>query len=178
MNKKLTGWKTRFLNMAGRTTLATSTLNSIPNHIMQYHKLPKNINRLIDRTQRNFIWGSTAEKSKLHLVNWHTLTDIKNNGGLGIVSAENKNLTFTRTLHGDFLKTLIPFGPEFSLINIVALIETSSPKLKPINVELIQLSGATFLRDGTFVTKVSVGSLEMVKALILAYPMVTQYSHS
>lgn len=98
MNKKLTGWKNRFLNTIGRATLATSTLNSIPNHIMQCHKLSKKKNSLIDRTQRNFIWGSTAEKLKPHLVNWHTLTDTKNYGGLGIVSTEYKNLTIHTNL--------------------------------------------------------------------------------
>lgn len=41
MRAKLSNWKINFLNIAGRTTLALATLNSIPNHAMQYTLLPK-----------------------------------------------------------------------------------------------------------------------------------------
>lgn len=40
MNSKLASWKTNFIFIAGRTTLARSILNSIPNHSMQYILLP------------------------------------------------------------------------------------------------------------------------------------------
>lgn len=60
--EKLSGWKTKFLNIAGRTTLARSSLNSIPIHIMHYIKLPLDISKKIDRIQRNFIWGSTINQ--------------------------------------------------------------------------------------------------------------------
>lgn len=40
MQRKLTSWRAKFLNIAGRTTLAISTLNSIPNHAMHYTYLP------------------------------------------------------------------------------------------------------------------------------------------
>lgn len=34
LNSKLAGWKTKFLNIAGRTTLAKSSLSLVPTHIM------------------------------------------------------------------------------------------------------------------------------------------------
>lgn len=37
MTNRLASWKLNFFSMAGRTTLAFSALNSIPNHIMQYN---------------------------------------------------------------------------------------------------------------------------------------------
>lgn len=60
MNKKLTAWKTKFLNIVGRTTLAKASLGSILSHVMQYIKLSSHIANQIDRIQRNFLWGTTA----------------------------------------------------------------------------------------------------------------------
>lgn len=39
LQQKLVGWKTKFLNIAERTTLAKSSLNNIPTHVMQYIRL-------------------------------------------------------------------------------------------------------------------------------------------
>ncbi|XP_070004851.1 uncharacterized protein [Nicotiana sylvestris] len=49
MRSQLVAWKMNFLNIAGRTTLAHSCLNSIPNHYMQYTVLPKKILKNIDK---------------------------------------------------------------------------------------------------------------------------------
>ena len=38
----------------------------------------------IDQKVRNFIWGSSQEKKKVHLARWEIVTNIKENGGLGI----------------------------------------------------------------------------------------------
>lgn len=43
MKTKLAGWKNQFLNQDGRTTLSRACFNSIPNHMMQYIAIPKNI---------------------------------------------------------------------------------------------------------------------------------------
>lgn len=78
MRNKLANWKTKHLTLAGCTTLAKLVLNVIPTHIMQCNILPirttQNINKLI----KNFIWGSTTEKRKIHSVNWATITKFKN----------------------------------------------------------------------------------------------------
>lgn len=68
MQAKLTGWKTHFLNMAWRTTLAKSSLGCIPSHVMQYIKLLAQVCNQIDGIQRNSIWGTTIVKRKMHLV--------------------------------------------------------------------------------------------------------------
>lgn len=43
LNAKLTGWKPNLLSMAGRVTLAKSSINNIPTHVMQYISLPSTI---------------------------------------------------------------------------------------------------------------------------------------
>ncbi|OIT02668.1 putative ribonuclease h protein, partial [Nicotiana attenuata] len=77
--------------MAGRTVLAKSTLNSIPRHVMQYIFLPTKVTKQIDKLQRNFIWGTTPEKRKMHLVKWEVVTQTKQEGGLGLQKACQKN---------------------------------------------------------------------------------------
>jgi len=91
LNFKLAGWKTNFLNIAGRTSLAKASLCSIANHVMQYISLPRKITNQINRLQRNFVWGTTNTKKKLHLVSWDTITKHKYKGGLGMHKAEVKN---------------------------------------------------------------------------------------
>ncbi|XP_060202826.1 uncharacterized protein LOC132631242 [Lycium barbarum] len=64
LNNMMAGWKTQFMNMAGRTTLAKATLSSTQNHTMQYIALPSNVTKHIHRAQRNFIWGTTSERKR------------------------------------------------------------------------------------------------------------------
>lgn len=79
------------LDMAGRTTLIKATLNVIPNHIMQIIPLPTNLISRLKSYQKNFLWGSTPQKRRLHLINWHVITTNKDQGGLGIQRLKDKN---------------------------------------------------------------------------------------
>lgn len=58
---------------------------------MSYIKLPDKITNTFDRMTRNFIWGSTDEKRKMHLVNWVTVTSCKEQDGLGLKKCDTKN---------------------------------------------------------------------------------------
>ncbi|KAG5632805.1 hypothetical protein H5410_004522 [Solanum commersonii] len=76
MQEKLSGWKTKFLNIEGRKTLSKVCLNNLPTHTVQFTKPPRRIINKIDQIQRNFIWGSTSDHHT-----WGTgaqRTDIKN----------------------------------------------------------------------------------------------------
>jgi len=65
---------------------------------MQMIKLPRTITKKIDQIQRNFIWGSTSEKRKLHMVKWKVVTSKKNEEGLGVQRSETKNLALLSKL--------------------------------------------------------------------------------
>lgn len=50
---------------------------------MQTCKLPTSICDEIERMRRDFIWGSTLEARKNHLISWATICTPKEDGGLG-----------------------------------------------------------------------------------------------
>ena len=91
MSSKLAGWKGRQLSLAGRITLTKAVLNSIPVHLMSSIKLPMSTLHSVNRISRDFLWGSTTEKRKHHLVNWKTVCLPKGDGGLGIKNADSMN---------------------------------------------------------------------------------------
>lgn len=47
-------------------------------------KLPKGIIEEIERLCRKFLWGGTNSQSKIHLLNWDSVTQPMERGGLGI----------------------------------------------------------------------------------------------
>lgn len=52
----------------------------------------------VDKTIRDFLWGSTDEKRKMHMVKWSTVTFPKVLGGLGLHSIRDRNLAFLAKL--------------------------------------------------------------------------------
>ena len=92
------GWKAKQLTLAGKITLAKTILTSTPLYSMQSNKLPKMLCNNIDKTVKNFIWGSSKDERKLHLINWEIMTKGKDMGGLGIRSMQKMSLAFMAKL--------------------------------------------------------------------------------
>ena len=59
---------------------------------MQAAALPTHLCDKLDKINRDFLWGSTSEKRRLHLVGWSKIIRSKKEGGLGIQAAKFKNL--------------------------------------------------------------------------------------
>ena len=53
----------------------------------------------MDRVNRNFLWGTTNEKRKIHLVGWNKIIKSKEEGGLGIQAARGKNIALLAKLN-------------------------------------------------------------------------------
>lgn len=68
VESRLAGWKGRILSFAGRLTLINSVLSSTPVHSMSTIKLPNSTLNSLDRVSRSFLWGSTSDRRKQHLV--------------------------------------------------------------------------------------------------------------
>ncbi|CAN1156116.1 Putative ribonuclease H protein At1g65750 [Linum perenne] len=58
----------------------------------------------IDKRVRNFIWGSSSEERKVHLISWDRICLPKNQGGLGIRSARTLNRAYMVKLAFRFFK--------------------------------------------------------------------------
>ena len=96
---KLAGWKTTFLSFMGRVVLVKSVMSTIPNYVMQATALPTHLCDKLDKINRDFLWGSTSEKRRLHLVGWNKIIRSKEEGGLGIQAAKSKNLALLAKLN-------------------------------------------------------------------------------
>lgn len=90
MRKKITGLSAT-LNMAGRVILAKASLSGILSHIMSYIKLPKKTTKDLVKITRDFIWGSSQEKKKMHLMKWDTITKPKEHEALGLHKSAQRN---------------------------------------------------------------------------------------
>ncbi|KAK2650981.1 hypothetical protein Ddye_018470 [Dipteronia dyeriana] len=82
--KRLAAWKSDSLSFVGRCTLIKSVTSALPVYFKQTIKLPMDIYTSLDKINRNFLWGSSDAKKKIHLVKWDTVCLPKKLGGLGI----------------------------------------------------------------------------------------------
>ena len=102
IKSKLASWKANLLSRASRVVLTQSVTSTIPNYTMECVALPSNILQGIDWLSRNFLWGSSENKKKLHLISWEKVTKSKEEGGLGIQAAKPKNTALLAKLNWRF----------------------------------------------------------------------------
>ena len=101
---------------------------------MQCTDPPLKITNATDRLSRNFFWGSTESKKKLHLISWRKITNPKKEGGLGLLATEPKNKALQSST-GDFTKKVTPCGPVFL------------PKNTPVGEIQLEAFGSNMLQD-------------------------------
>ena len=64
---------------------------SLPVYVMQSMLLPIEICKEVDAKVRGFVWGSTLERLKVHLLAWEVIAQPKCDGGLGLQSLKVSN---------------------------------------------------------------------------------------
>lgn len=84
VNKRLVSWKRKTLSLAGRVTLIKSVTSVIPTYVMQTRRIPSAVCEPLDKINRDFLWGSSEECRRTHLVNLEKVTLSEKEGGLGI----------------------------------------------------------------------------------------------
>jgi hypothetical protein len=84
-DKYLSGWRASLLNRAGRLTLSTAILRSIPLHYMSAMCIPKTVIQAIDCRRCAFFWtGDDVCHGSKCLVTWDNVCASKDNGRLGV----------------------------------------------------------------------------------------------
>jgi len=96
---KLLGWKAKFLSFARRVVLIKSIMSTIPNYVMQGVALPAHVCDKLDKINQDFLWGSTSEKKRMHIVGWSKIVKPKEEGGLGIQVGRAKNIALLSKLN-------------------------------------------------------------------------------
>lgn len=91
LNKKLSSWTDQYLSKGGRLILVKNVLASMPIYLLSLYQAPKMVTNQIERIMRDFLWGSSRDKRKIHWVNWKDICKPMVNGGLGIRSVANIN---------------------------------------------------------------------------------------
>lgn len=66
---------------------------------MQCSALPAKVLTNVDKLSRKFLWGSSKNKKKLHLVGSSKITKPKKEGGLGIQAAKAKSIALLAKLN-------------------------------------------------------------------------------
>ena len=91
ISKRIEGWQTKYMSMAGRATLIKVSITSISTYAMQTTLLPQKVCHQIDKLSWNFLWGGSEQHRCYHTVSWDTVTLPKEAGGLGIPSTRHRN---------------------------------------------------------------------------------------
>ena len=89
---KLSSWKAKLLSPAGRVIL-------VPAYYMQNVTLPIRICSNLDKMNKDFLWGSTDERKKMHMISWDKVCRPKDLGGLGLYSTRSRNLALLAKLN-------------------------------------------------------------------------------
>ncbi|KAL4343819.1 hypothetical protein AHAS_Ahas11G0116500 [Arachis hypogaea] len=67
---KLSMWKAKTLNKAGRLVLIKSVFNSLPMYYLSLYKMPKSVVKKLISLQRSFLWSKEDRKTGIPLVIW------------------------------------------------------------------------------------------------------------
>uniref|UniRef100_A0A803P4L2 Reverse transcriptase n=1 Tax=Cannabis sativa TaxID=3483 RepID=A0A803P4L2_CANSA len=116
---RLEGWKAKQLSIAGRQTLISSILQSVPCYTMSTIKVPVTICSEMDSIIARFWWkGSTQHRERYHaLRSWADCCQPKRNGGLGFRKFKDINMALLAKLAWYMLEGENSRRPWVQLLN-------------------------------------------------------------
>ena len=103
--------------------LIKSVMSTIPNHVMQGAVLLVHVCKKLDKINCDFLWRSTDERRKMHMVSWSKIVRSKEEGGLGIQEARAKNIALLSKLNWRMYHEQDTLWAKVILKNIVLIRE-------------------------------------------------------
>ncbi|QHO54257.1 Putative ribonuclease H protein [Arachis hypogaea] len=91
VEEKLSLWKAKVLNKAGKLILIKSVLNSLPVYYLSLYKMPKAVAAKLISLQRRFPWSKEDGRQDMALVKWELVQAPRKFGGLGVGDAMVRN---------------------------------------------------------------------------------------
>ncbi|XP_016185754.1 uncharacterized protein LOC107627434 [Arachis ipaensis] len=92
VEEKLSLWKAKVLNKAGKLVFIKSMLNSLPVYYLSLYKMPKAVAEKLISLQRKFLWSKEEGRNGMALVKWEVVQAPKKlGGGLGVGDAVIRN---------------------------------------------------------------------------------------
>ncbi|GJY96037.1 hypothetical protein Tco_0512398 [Tanacetum coccineum] len=102
-SKKLSTWKANMLSIGGRLTLVKSVLENLPIYFLSLFRAPASVIKKMESIRMRFFWEVNANERKIIWIRWEQIMlDIKN-GGLGIGSIKEKNMSLLGKWKSRFL---------------------------------------------------------------------------
>ena len=92
INKRVMGWKEKFITKARREILIKTIAQAIPTYSMNLFKIPQVVGDSINSTLAKYWWGQTKDERKIHWINWKKLCSPKKKGGMGFRDIHAFNL--------------------------------------------------------------------------------------
>jgi hypothetical protein len=114
---KLTSWKAKLLSPARRMILVQSVTSAIPAYYMQNVALPIRICSNLDKLNKDFLWGSTTDRKKMHMISWDKVCRPKDLGGLGLYSTKSRNLALLAKLNCRVMEELDSLWAKILIVN-------------------------------------------------------------
>ena len=121
VQSKLSSWKAKLLSPPGRVVLIQSVTSSIPAYYMQNTMLPSKVCSDLDKLNRDFLWGSSRDSKKMHLVGWDKVCRPKCDGGLGLQSTKFRNIATLAKLNWRLIEDKEAFGPKRYWLSMVQM---------------------------------------------------------
>ena len=91
MDKKIGGWKDKWLTKLGKIIKIKAVLVAFPTYPLSCLPLSKSLNKKIKAKLRNFFSNDNEEYKNLVLIKWEKLCKPKELGGLGLKNLSWKN---------------------------------------------------------------------------------------
>ncbi|XP_016192035.1 uncharacterized protein LOC107632911 [Arachis ipaensis] len=108
VEEKLSLWKAKVLNKAGKLVLIKSVLNSLPVYYLSLYKMSKAVAEKLIFLQRRFLWSKEDGRFGMAMIRWEVVQAPKKLGGVGVGDAmelqvellpeDMASFSFTRTI--------------------------------------------------------------------------------